>query len=343
MWSSSPWVAAEEEWDIGAVVRGRRPSSIRLDAWFPSPATLDVAEEEEAGKTGSFSGFPDLLQRRDGFQELEELYKPFFFSKSQQMPLQLRGSPPASWLSPADPSIAVVGSPQPPPPSRQAHRLPPQIPRSKRRKNQQKKVVCQVPADGLSTDVWAWRKYGQKPIKGSPYPRGYYRCSSSKSCLARKQVERSRVDPATFIVTYTAEHNHPVCTHRSSLAGSTRHKFPAPASAVADDSTEPSSANHSSNPPSVGLSPTTPLTASTEDETLRRRSEDGDEADDDEEEDEMLLDVEGMDVDDLQLVGGAASPDAEALCDDESALGDHRFQPAWIPHSSSTATAASGS
>jgi WRKY transcription factor 22 len=39
------------------------------------------------------------------------------------------------------------------------------------RKNQVKKVVCHVPADGSSPDVWAWRKYGQKPIKGSPYPR----------------------------------------------------------------------------------------------------------------------------------------------------------------------------
>ena len=38
------------------------------------------------------------------------------------------------------------------------------------RKNQLKRV-CQVPAEGLSSDVWAWRKYGQKPIKGSPYPR----------------------------------------------------------------------------------------------------------------------------------------------------------------------------
>ncbi|KAL2945932.1 hypothetical protein AAZX31_U018900 [Glycine max] len=104
-------------------------------------------------------------------------------------------------------------------------------PRSKRRKNQLKKV-CQVAAENLSSDIWAWRKYGQKPIKGSPYPRGYYRCSSSKGCLARKQVERNRSDPAMFIVTYTGEHNHPAPTHKNSLAGSTRHK---PQTATAED------------------------------------------------------------------------------------------------------------
>ncbi|XP_060193849.1 probable WRKY transcription factor 65 isoform X1 [Lycium barbarum] len=59
------------------------------------------------------------------------------------------------------------------------------------------------------SDSWAWRKYGQKPIKGSPYPRGYYRCSSSKGCPARKQVERSRADPSMLVVTYSCEHNHP--------------------------------------------------------------------------------------------------------------------------------------
>ncbi|KAF8107120.1 hypothetical protein N665_0126s0038 [Sinapis alba] len=95
--------------------------------------------------------------------------------------------------------------------------------RSKRRKIQHKKV-CHVAAEALNNDVWAWRKYGQKPIKGSPYPRGYYRCSTSKGCLARKQVERNRSDPTMFIVTYTAEHNHPAPTHRNSLAGSTRQK-----------------------------------------------------------------------------------------------------------------------
>ncbi|KAL7102561.1 hypothetical protein ACP275_08G127400 [Erythranthe tilingii] len=101
----------------------------------------------------------------------------------------------------------------------------------KRRKSQAKKVVCipaSSPANSRATgeivpsDLWAWRKYGQKPIKGSPYPRGYYRCSSSKGCSARKQVERSRTDPNMLVITYTSEHNHPWPTQRNALAGSTR-------------------------------------------------------------------------------------------------------------------------
>ncbi|KAK6154789.1 hypothetical protein DH2020_009037 [Rehmannia glutinosa] len=65
------------------------------------------------------------------------------------------------------------------------------------------------------SDSWAWRKYGQKPIKGSPYPRGYYKCSSSKGCPARKQVERSKLDPNTLVVTYSCEHNHPWIASRN--------------------------------------------------------------------------------------------------------------------------------
>lgn len=52
--------------------------------------------------------------------------------------------------------------------------------------------------------------------------RGYYRCSSSKGCPARKQVERSRNDPNMLVITYSSEHNHQWPTQRNALAGSTR-------------------------------------------------------------------------------------------------------------------------
>ncbi|TKW25642.1 hypothetical protein SEVIR_3G132200v4 [Setaria viridis] len=104
-------------------------------------------------------------------------------------------------------------------------------PRPKRsKKSQLKKVVCEVPvADGgVSTDLWAWRKYGQKPIKGSPYPRGYYKCSSLKACMARKLVERSPAKPGVLVVTYIAEHCHAVPTMLNALAGTTRHRPASP-------------------------------------------------------------------------------------------------------------------
>ncbi|XP_078428974.1 WRKY transcription factor 22-like [Wolffia australiana] len=109
---------------------------------------------------------------------------------------------------------------------------------TRRRKIQQKKVVRELTENELSDGVWAWRKYGQKPIKDSPYPRGYYRCSSSKGCPARKQVERSRAKPGMFTVTFTAEHNHEPLLGRRKIGGAAGHgEFPAapPASPLKED------------------------------------------------------------------------------------------------------------
>ncbi|KAF3452718.1 hypothetical protein FNV43_RR03151 [Rhamnella rubrinervis] len=84
---------------------------------------------------------------------------------------------------------------------------------SKRRKNRVKRTI-RVPAISskiadIPPDEYSWRKYGQKPIKGSPYPRGYYKCSSVRGCPARKHVERAQDDPTMLIVTYEGDHRHP--------------------------------------------------------------------------------------------------------------------------------------
>ncbi|KAL6641525.1 hypothetical protein ACP70R_019706 [Stipagrostis hirtigluma subsp. patula] len=138
----------------------------------------------------------------------------------------------------------------------------PHAPAVKRRKSQTKKVVC-IPAptaappgmggrpstsggEVVPSDLWAWRKYGQKPIKGSPYPRGYYRCSSSKGCSARKQVERSRTDPSMLVITYTSDHNHPWPTQRNALAGSTR----PPSSSSSSSSSAAAKSHHRQQHPS---------------------------------------------------------------------------------------------
>jgi WRKY transcription factor 22 len=54
--------------------------------------------------------------------------------------------------------------------------------------------------------------------------RGYFRCSSSRECLAKKQVEQKKSDPTIFTVTYFGEHNHSAPTQRNFLTGSTRQK-----------------------------------------------------------------------------------------------------------------------
>ncbi|KAK6912440.1 WRKY domain [Dillenia turbinata] len=93
---------------------------------------------------------------------------------------------------------------------------------SKRRKSRVKQTI-RVPAISskiadIPADEYSWRKYGQKPIKGSPYPRGYYKCSSVRGCPARKHVERDPDDSAMLIVTYEGEHRHTQTAMQGNIA-----------------------------------------------------------------------------------------------------------------------------
>ncbi|XP_059642858.1 uncharacterized protein LOC132284742 [Cornus florida] len=65
-----------------------------------------------------------------------------------------------------------------------------------------------------------------------------------------------------FIVTYTAEHNHPMPTHRNSLAGSTRQKPVTPQKATGGDTNKPSCSSPVSP---ASLSPTNEKVDSRED------------------------------------------------------------------------------
>lgn len=59
-----------------------------------------------------------------------------------------------------------------------------------------------TPAD----DGYNWRKYGQKQVKTSEFPRSYYKCTHL-NCPVKKKVERAHDGQVTEII-YKGTHNH---------------------------------------------------------------------------------------------------------------------------------------
>lgn len=176
-------------------------------------------------------------------------------------------------------------------------------------------------------------------------------------------MERSRTDPGMFVITYTGEHNHPQPTHRNSLAGSIRQKFPSsssPASSPAAASTQEVNApgggrleqpdckaspcSPLSSPSAAGLSPATPLSDSMEEELHLPRRE-GQGVEDVGKEEGLLLvgDMEMLGEDDVLFLGleELSKPDAGAAFDD--AFSEHfgGFPTPWMANN--TAAAAGGS
>ncbi|VFQ79101.1 unnamed protein product [Cuscuta campestris] len=76
----------------------------------------------------------------------------------------------------------------------------------KRQKQPRFSFLTKSEIDNLE-DGYRWRKYGQKAVKNSPFPRSYYRCTSQK-CTVKKRVERSYEDPTVVVTTYEGQHNH---------------------------------------------------------------------------------------------------------------------------------------
>lgn len=69
-------------------------------------------------------------------------------------------------------------------------------------------------ANNSSDDGYTWRKYGQKQVKGSNFPRSYYKCTEPK-CLVRKKVE-SAPNGHVIEIVYNGAHTHPKTRRKTS-------------------------------------------------------------------------------------------------------------------------------
>lgn len=76
----------------------------------------------------------------------------------------------------------------------------------KRQKQHRFAFITKSEVDHLE-DGFRWRKYGQKAVKNSPFPRSYYRCTNA-TCGVKKRVERSSEDPTLVVTTYEGKHSH---------------------------------------------------------------------------------------------------------------------------------------
>lgn len=79
---------------------------------------------------------------------------------------------------------------------------------------QQASITVDKPAD----DGYNWRKYGQKMVKGSEYPRSYYRCTHT-NCPVKKKVEHSAEGQITEII-YKGKHSHEKPPNKRNKEGS---------------------------------------------------------------------------------------------------------------------------
>ncbi|KAH9625701.1 hypothetical protein KSS87_015140 [Heliosperma pusillum] len=83
---------------------------------------------------------------------------------------------------------------------------------------EQKGLGSQVLTDRTSEDGYNWRKYGQKLVKGSEFPRSYYKCTHP-NCEVKKLFEQSPDGQITEII-YKGTHDHPKPQPNRRLAGS---------------------------------------------------------------------------------------------------------------------------
>ncbi|KAJ7953895.1 WRKY transcription factor protein [Quillaja saponaria] len=199
--SESNWgIGAEDSDSVNYFFSGDRDTNILSEfGWNPQQEQANRIggpdDRSDLAGSGSYWLFP---QETSGFSGLIE-------------PVD-KTTAEASASTSNNPSVSSSSSDDPPEKSTGSIEKPAEIP-SKSRKKGQKRIRQQRFAFMTKSEVdhledgYRWRKYGQKAVKNSPFPRSYYRCTNSK-CTVKKRVERSSEDPTIVITTYEGQHCH---------------------------------------------------------------------------------------------------------------------------------------
>ncbi|KAG4172704.1 hypothetical protein ERO13_A11G014000v2 [Gossypium hirsutum] len=170
----------------------------------------EVARQLQAHLNGASSLSYDIETREVLVQKIEASYEKALSILNCNV-----NTSSASAVVPLTPVIRMPESPNSrcgSPPSEDSDRGFRDSDASKKRKaprwTQQVRVTPGTALEGTLDDGFNWRKYGQKDILGSRFPRGYYRCThrNINGCLATKQVQRSDDDPTIFDITYVGTH-----------------------------------------------------------------------------------------------------------------------------------------
>ncbi|XP_059648789.1 probable WRKY transcription factor 57 [Cornus florida] len=177
--------------------------------WNLQPDTAEGSGGEAAG----FGGLDRIGAEDERSEDLAENQALMPESSSAVAPPVHTGLACGGDASMSNPSVSSSSSEDPPEKSTASGGKPPSETASKVRKKGQKRIrqprfafMTKSEVDHLE-DGYRWRKYGQKAVKNSPFPRSYYRCTNSK-CTVKKRVERSSDDPTIVITTYEGQHCH---------------------------------------------------------------------------------------------------------------------------------------
>ncbi|XP_068660282.1 WRKY transcription factor 23-like [Aristolochia californica] len=196
----------------------------QISSSFPFPSIFDLAGDVAAPGKSSL-GFMELL----GIQDLGD--PPVFdfpeptaapqFPESSDI-TNLPATPNSSSISSSSTEAATEDQPKTVVEEEDQEKtkkaLKPKKKNQKREREPRFAFMTKSEVDHLE-DGYRWRKYGQKAVKNSPFPRSYYRCTSAM-CGVKKRVERSCDDPTIVVTTYEGQHTHPSpVAPRGSTAG----------------------------------------------------------------------------------------------------------------------------